>query len=452
MVIKIPEKVKLILNTLKSKGFEAYIVGGCVRDSILGIEPKDWDITTNAHPEVVRLIFSKDYDVIETGIKHGTVTVVIDKEPFEVTTYRIDGDYSDNRHPNGVSFTNNLYEDLSRRDFTINAMAYNEDTGLVDYFNGYEDLTKNKIIRTVGIPEQRFKEDALRMLRAVRFKAKLKYFVISQDTQIAIRKLVVNLKYISRERIQAELNQILIYNPDGIKDMIDLWMHVIDDTGYMHLMHNYNQNNPYHHLDLLDHSLQAVKTMDTLPLKLTMLFHDIGKIATRETDDNGISHYKGHAHKSSKEARKILQDLKYSNDIIDKVVTLIDIHDYTFGDNEKTIKKQLKRLLNQYGIEIVKDLIKVRVADVCAQNPIYLYNRLEKIYLVKSLLEEILENNEVFSRKDLNINGDDLIQLGFKGKKIGEILNNILQAVINEEIINDRDVLKTYVVDNYVEE
>ena len=450
MVIKIPEKVKEILNTLELNNYEAYIVGGCVRDSILGIEPKDWDITTNALPEKVKEIFSK-YPVIETGIKHGTVTIVVDDKQFEITTYRIDGEYEDNRHPSSVKFTSCLYEDLSRRDFTINAMAYNEDVGLVDYFNGYEDLTINKIIRTVGIPEKRFEEDALRMMRAVRFKAKLKGFEISQDTRIAIKRMNRKLKFISVERIQSEFNQILLYNPDCVYDMKDLGIsYIIDDSNcYVSLMYNYNQNNPYHYLDLLEHSLTTVKIVDTLPLKLTMLFHDIGKIVTRENDDNGISHYKGHAHESAKRVKEILNYLRYPNDVINKVVTLIDIHDYCFAEDERTIRKQLKRLLNRYGVDIVKNLIKVRVADITAQNPKYLLKRLNKIFFVKSILEDILNNKECFSRKDLDINGNDLINLGFRGKEIGEILNSCLKSVIDGETLNINYELTQFVLDNY---
>ena len=436
MRINIPKNVELILNKLIETGYEAYIVGGCVRDSILGLKPKDWDITTSAKPNQIIEIF-KNYNVIPTGLKHGTVTIVVNNEQFEITTYRIDGVYNDGRHPSNVVFTSDLKEDLSRRDFTINAMAYNEERGLVDYFGGLKDLVGNKIIKTVGDPSQRFQEDGLRIMRAIRFSAKFN-FQIEYNTKIAIINNSSNLKNISKERIREEFNKILIYNPSKILEMNELCISGFICNEFKQ-MDKYNQNNPYHTLDLLQHSIYSTKIVDNLELKLTMIFHDIGKLECETIDDKGISHYKGHGKFSSNKALKILKDLKYSNDIINNVITLTYIHDYNFADDDRTIKKQLKRLLNKYGENIVKSLLKVRIADISAQNPIYLLNRLNKVYRVKGILDNILKTSECFTIKDLDINGYDLINLGYKGKEIGDILNEILQLVIDEKLNNTKN-------------
>jgi tRNA nucleotidyltransferase (CCA-adding enzyme) len=356
--IDIPEDVKFIIDTLINSGYEAYIVGGCVRDSILQKYPKDWDITTKANPEEVMKLFDK---VVLTGLKHGTVTVMINNEGYEVTTYRTDGEYEDNRHPKEVKFVSSLKEDLARRDFTINAMAYSEKDGLVDYFGGIQDLN-NKIIKTVGEPKKRFNEDALRMLRAIRFSAQLN-FKIDENVLYMIKELKYNIKNISKERIREEFNKIVISNPRKIE--------ILKECGILEYIifgineiYGFNQNNPYHIYDLYEHIIVATEAIEPiLHLRLTVLLHDLGKAKTKTTDENGISHYYAHPKESVKMAEHILKDLKYDNNIINKVLTLIQYHDCTLKS-----KLSVKRMLNKIGEELLRDLIKVQRADILYQS------------------------------------------------------------------------------------
>lgn len=430
--ISMPEEVKFILNTLSNNGYEAYIVGGCVRDSILNNEPKDWDITTKAKPEEVIKLFDK---VILTGLKHGTVTLVINNEGYEVTTYRTDGEYEDNRRPKEVKFVSSLKEDLARRDFTINAMAFNEQRGLIDYFHGVRDL-QDKIIKTVGVPEERFNEDALRMLRAVRFSAQLD-FNIDKNLLRAIKKLAINIKNISKERIREEFNKILVNNPrkiDILKDCEILELIIPEIKS----IYDFNQNNPYHIYDLYRHSIKATENIEEkLHLRLTMLLHDLGKVKTKTIDEKGISHYYNHSIESLELAKGILKELKYDNETINNVLILIQYHDCTLKS-----KLSVKKLLNKIGEEAFRDLIKVQKSDILAQNPIYAKERLLNMISIESKLDLILEQNECFSLRDLKINGKELIELGFnKGKEIGEILNFLLDKVMEDPDLNNKEQL-----------
>lgn len=430
--IKLPSEVEFILNRLINSGYEAYAVGGCVRDSILNKVPKDWDITTKAKPEEVIKLFDK---VILTGIKHGTVTVVLNKTGYEVTTFRTDGEYEDNRHPKQVKFVTSLKEDLARRDFTINAMAYNEVNGLIDYFDGVKDL-KNKTIQTVGNPNKRFSEDALRMLRAIRFSAQLD-FNIEQNVLDTIKKLKENITYISKERIREEFNKILIYNPRKIDVLreCELLDYIIRGAGKMY---KFNQNNPYHVYDLYNHTLSAVEIIEPiLYLRLTMLFHDFGKISTKTTDENGISHYYAHGKISMEIAEGILKELKYDNDTTNEVLTLIKYHDCSLKS-----KTSIKRMLNKIGEKYLRDLIKVQRADVISQNPLYSAERLSNLIEIEKKLNLILNENECFNLKDLKINGMDLQEIGFhKGKAIGETLKYLLDLVIENPSLNEKGKL-----------
>lgn len=430
--IELPKDVKFIIDTLQKNGYEAYAVGGCVRDSILKKKPKDWDITTNAKPEEVINLFDK---VILTGLKHGTVTVLINKDGYEVTTYRTDGEYEDNRRPKEVKFVNSLKEDLARRDFTINAMAYNENDGLVDYFNGIKDLN-NKVITTVGDPKKRFDEDALRMLRAIRFSAQLN-FKVDNNVLNVISILKDNIRNISKERIRDEFNKILINNPRKIQllkkcGVLEYIIPGISD------LYNFDQNNPYHIYDLCSHTLVATEVVEPiLHLRLTMLLHDFGKVKTKNTDENGISHFYAHAKDSLEMAENILKALKYDNDSINKVLILIQYHDCTLKS-----KSSIKRMLSKIGEELLRDLIKVQWADVLAQNPVFAKNRILNLVKVENELDLILAQNECFTLKDLKINGGDLINLGFnKGKEIGETLKYLLDIVIDNPKLNERDAL-----------
>lgn len=444
--INIPLDVQLILDRLHDNNYKAYVVGGCVRDSVLGLEPKDWDITTNAKPTNVIDMF-KDFSVIPTGLKHGTVTIMINNIGYEITTFRVYGEYEDNRHSKTVTFTNELKADLSRRDFTINAMAYNNREGLIDYFGGLKDIG-NKLIRCVGNSTDRFNEDALRMLRAIRFSAKLGFYT-NFDIDNSINELASNINKISKERIREELNKIIMSNPEKIIDLCEneLMYYIFEGISKMY---KFKQNNPYHSYNLLGHTINSMNVIEKrLELRLAMLLHDTGKVNTQTTDDNGICHYKGHAKESKRIAQEFLKEYKYDNSTIDKVIILIENHDYIFSEDEYTIKKQIKRLLNKIGEENLKDLILVRQADIMAQNPIYAIERLKKTFLIENILNEVLNEHECFSVKNLNINGNDLINLGFKqGKEIGTILNKLLDAVIEEKVENDFEALKHYIISN----
>lgn len=434
MHIQLPDKVHKIIETLEAAGYEAYAVGGCVRDSILGREPNDWDITTSAKPEETKSLFAR---TIDTGIKHGTVTIMLDKEGFEVTTYRIDGAYEDSRHPKEVTFTASLEEDLKRRDFTVNAMAYNERTGLVDIFDGLADI-EQKMIRCVGNAEERFTEDALRMLRAVRFSAQLGY-EIEEETKQAIRRLSPQLSRISAERIQAELVKLVISpHPDyfrtayetGITKQILPEFDICMET---------NQNNPHHCYTVGEHILHAMQeTMPDKVLRLGMLFHDIGKPQTLSTDDKGITHNKGHAELGEKMTKKILRRLKFDNDTIDKVSKIVLYHDQEVGLTPSGVR----RALNRMGEDIFAMLFEVQYADILAQSDYLREEKLQKLTYKKEIYEGICQRKECLNLKDLAVTGSDLIALGIPaGRQIGVILNDLLDIVLEEPARNTREEL-----------
>jgi tRNA nucleotidyltransferase (CCA-adding enzyme) len=434
--IVIPDDVTYTIETLENDGFEAFIVGGCVRDSILGRTPKDWDITTNALPlDVLNIFKNLGFNVIETGLKHGTVTVMINHVGYEITTYRIDGEYEDSRHPSEVKFVTDIKKDLARRDFTINAMAYNFEKGLVDPFNGLEDLN-NKVINCVGNSIARFNEDALRMLRAVRFSAQLGFY-IDKTVILGICRTYENLKNISMERIREELNKILLSDSNRIYDLISFYL--IDCfIPEIKTLEDFEQNNPYHNLNLLDHTLKSVQLIENeLHLKLAMLFHDFGKVKTQTTDENGISHYYEHPSVSVEIASMILDRMKYDNDTKDKVLMLIGYHDCNLDS-----RKAIKRALNKMGEDLLIDLIKVKWADILAQNPVYAKERLIKLVETENILNEIINQKECFSVKDLAINGKDLIKLGYRqGREIGYTLNELLKMVMEDNNLNTKEKL-----------
>jgi tRNA nucleotidyltransferase (CCA-adding enzyme) len=449
-MIKMPNDVEFIIDVLHEKGFEAYIVGGCVRDSILLKSPKDWDITTNATPDDVKNTFN-EFNVIDTGLKHGTVTLMLDNIGYEITTYRVDGNYSDGRKPDSVRFTLSLQEDLSRRDFTINSMAFNYKTGLIDYFGGIEDL-KNKVIKCVGNPIDRFKEDALRMLRAIRFSAQLN-FEIEYNTYTAIIILKDNIKSISKERIKDELCKILLSNNfDALYALYETLLFYISKDLYN--CGSCSQYNPYHIYDVLSHSFGAtIKIENEIHLKLTMLLHDIGKPKTKTKDIFGIDHFYGHPELSSEMAVKILRDLRFDNYTVMKVRDLILYHDAEIIDNKKSVRKWL----NKIGVQMLLDLLKVKESDIFAQNLDYYEERHEKICNIKKIIDEVIEEQNCFSLKDLAINGNDLIKIGYKsGKLIGETLNNCLEIVLENPENNNKEHLLNFakrilIIDKYFE-
>lgn len=442
--IKIPSGANEIIHTLQEKGYEAYLVGGCVRDSILKRPIHDYDITTSATPNEMLEIF-KDKRIIETGLQHGTITIVVDGEPYEVTTYRIDGNYSDSRRPDKVTFTKNLEEDLKRRDFTINAMAYNNEVGLVDPFNGMEDIKYHKI-QCVGKPEDRFAEDALRILRAIRFASQLN-FVLEQNTGYVLHKMYRNLENISIERINSEFCKIALsselYIQIGLfREVFSLFIPEIKD------MFGFQQNNPYHIYDVWNHTVRAVQAYECdcepdlnprdLITSLAVFFHDIGKPHCYQDSEDSIRHFKGHGRVSADMTDDIMKRLRFDNDTREKVVELVYYHDATF----EVGKKYVKRWLNKIGEEQFRRLLNVRRADIKAQADINQETRLQKIDNIGYILEEVLQDDECFSLKALAVNGKDLITIGYKsGKEIGEVLNNLLDSVISGENINEKEKL-----------
>ena len=434
--LNIPERVNSIINTLEEAGFEAYAVGGCIRDLILGRKPQDWDITTSALPEQVKGLFRR---TVDTGIKHGTVTVMIGDEGFEVTTYRVDGIYEDGRHPKEVSFTRELKEDLRRRDFTINAMAYNDKDGLVDLYQGMEDIER-KLIRCVGDPKERFEEDALRMLRAVRFSAQLGY-EIDPETEKAISSLSGNLQKISAERIHAELMKILVSDhPERIRKAYETGLTAVFLPEFDKAMQT-EQNHPHHCYSVGEHIIKSVCEIEPEPvLRLAMLLHDIGKPRTLTIDEEGQTHFHGHPAVSEKMSVSIMKRLKMDNDTIRKVSILVLYHDY--GNSLPVTGRTVRRALNKIGDDLFSDFLKVREADVYAQSDYLREEKLEKINEWRKVYKEIKENDQCFSAKDLKIGGKDLIELGIKpGPVMGSILEKLLDEVIDDPDKNDRDHL-----------
>lgn len=434
MKIQLPEKVHQIITTLQSHGFEAYAVGGCVRDSILGREPEDWDITTSAAPQETKALFEKTFD---TGIEHGTITVLLGKEGFEVTTYRIDGEYEDSRHPKEVQFTRSLSEDLLRRDFTINAMAYNEESGLVDIFGGMEDLEK-KTIRCVGNAVERFSEDALRILRAVRFSAQLG-FEIEDETRKAITQLAPTLANISAERIQVEIIKLLVSpHPERMRAAYEMGITSVILPELDEMMKT-EQETPHHCYTVGEHTIHALESIAAdKVLRLTMLFHDMGKPAKKTVDDAGVAHFKGHAPVSEQMARDIMHRLKFDNDTLRKVTKLVYYHDYRMPAEPKNVR----RAMNKIGEELFPYYMQVRRADTDAQSDFRKEEKYANLDGIERIYEEILEKNQCVSLKDLAITGKDLIAAGVKpGPQIGEILDELLKDVIEYPEHNEREYL-----------
>lgn len=435
MKIQLPEKVNFIIQTLENAGYEAYAVGGCVRDSLLGREPDDWDITTSANPYQVKEQFRR---TIDTGIQHGTVTVMIDKEGFEVTTYRIDGEYEDSRHPKEVIFTKNLVEDLKRRDFTINAMAYNERSGIVDEFGGIQDL-KNKMIRCVGKATERFTEDALRIMRAVRFSAQLGYN-IEESTKAAIVELAPNLKNISAERVQTELVKLVVSpHPDYLRVAYDLGVTKVILPELDECFET-TQNNPHHTYTVGEHQMQTMLHIrNDKALRLAALLHDIAKPLRKETDENGIDHFHGHPSTGEEVSEKILRRLKFDNDTITKVKKYVRFHDYPVEATSKSVR----RAMNKIGKEYFPQILEIKYADTLAQSSYMKEEKLEHISKVESIYKEIIEKEQCVCIKDLKISGNDLMKMGIpQGKIIGEILNSLLVEVIDDPEKNNVEWLK----------
>lgn len=442
MKIQLPEKVNTVIQTLQEHGYEAYAVGGCVRDSLLGREPGDWDITTSASPDETKKLFAR---TVDTGIEHGTVTVLLGKEGFEVTTYRIDGKYEDSRHPTEVIFTRNLREDLLRRDFTINAMAYNDTEGIVDIFGGMDDL-KRKIIRCVGNARERFGEDALRIMRGVRFAAQLG-FSLEKETKEAMTELAPTLEKISAERIQTELVKLLVSDsPELIREAYHLGVTAVILPEFDEMMRT-GQETKYHRYDVGEHTVQAVCNVPPdKVLRLTMLLHDVAKPEMKTVDADGTAHFKGHDIRGEQKAKEILRRLKFDNDTIHKVTKLVRWHDYRMPAEKKNVRKAMSKI----SAELFPMYLLVKRADILAHSMYRREEELENLSGLQKCYEEIVADHECVSLKQLAVTGTDLIGIGMKpGKQIGEVLNELLRIVLEYPEFNNKEHLLRFVQNRF---
>lgn len=445
MEIHIPTGARKIIARLEQHGYEAYIVGGCVRDSLMGKRPSDWDICTSARAEEMMALF-EDKRVIPTGIQHGTLTILAEDGAYEVTTFRIDGEYLDHRHPKSVAFTRELAEDLSRRDFTINAMAWHPERGLIDLFGGVEDL-RDRLVRAVGDPVQRFNEDGLRMLRMVRFATVLD-FDYDPATYDAVRKQGHLLQYISKERIQVELNKILLaaHPARGLEDLYTLGMYPYIIPLMCHTV-GFAQRGGHHFLDVFEHSLLAVGVIaPELVLRLTMLLHDIGKPFVWDSSESlSYDRFDDHAAVSAKLAGKILRDLKYDNATRKDVVELIAHHNDILLPDPVNVRRALARL----GEVQTRRLVQVKVADLIAHD---LAGEREKILAlfaeISDVIDEVVARGDCTSVKALAIGGQDMMALGLSGRAIGQMLNAALELVLEKPKMNTRETLLNWVRGN----
>lgn len=432
--MNLPKSVNRIIHSLQAAGYDAYAVGGCVRDSLLNREPCDWDITTSAPPEVVKSLFPH---TIDTGIRHGTVTVMLGHAGYEVTTYRIDGAYADGRHPDSVTFTDDLVEDLKRRDFTINAMAYNDARGLVDVFDGQGDLARG-VVRCVGAARERFSEDALRMLRAVRFAAQLD-FAIEEETANAVRELAGTIARVSAERIRTELVKLLVSeHPGRMADVWELGLTAVFLPEFDRMMDT-PQRTKHHCCSVGEHTL---RTLEQVPpealLRLAMLFHDVAKPVCISEEEDGHTHFYGHPQQGAKIARQILKRLRFDNDTVAGVCALIRYHD----ERPPLEPRAVRRFVSRVGAEQIPALLKVKRADVLGQS---MYRREEKLRYVEELgrmAADMQEQGQCMRKCDLAVNGSDLIALGMKpGPELGAVLDALFERVLDEPKLNTRENL-----------
>ena len=427
----IPEPAMKALRLLEDAGFEAFVVGGCVRDSLLGKTPDDWDITTDALPEETKEVF-KDFRVIETGIKHGTVAVIVDGMLLEITTYRVDGEYLDNRHPKDVAFTRNLREDLARRDFTINALACWGAGKLFDVFSGIKYLN-DRVIRCVGEPDERFAEDALRIMRALRFSSTLG-FDIEEKTSASVHKNKDLLKNIAAERITDELLKLLCGEKvtETLINYRDVFAVIIPE---LEPCFDFDQKNYHHIYDVYTHIAYSVGGARALPdVRLALLLHDIGKPDCFFVDEEGVGHAYGHAEKSAELAQKALSRLRLPSDMQETVLTLVRFHDYPVEPSKKIIRRRL----NKFGPEVFEKLMYVKQGDNFAHN--------RDIKDFEPLINEILQmakeqEDDCFTVKRLDIDGNDLKALGLEGPEIGKTLESLLEEVMDDKLENRHEVL-----------
>ena len=427
---------KKLISLLISAGYKAYAVGGCVRDSIIGREIGDIDIATSATPdETERLLSENGIRYVETGLKHGTICAVLNSIPYEITTFRKDGVYLDNRRPVSVEFVDDLKEDLSRRDFTVNALAYNDYEGVVDVFGGRNDIEK-RIIRAVGNADKRFNEDALRIMRALRFASVLG-FDIEEDTKQSIIRNKELLLNIASERIFSELRKLLLGK--GAEKILLEYREVIAVI-IPEIKHSFDfpQNSKWHIYDVYTHIVKSVAVAPKKDyLRLALLFHDIGKPFCKTTDENGQDHFKGHPAVSAEMAEKALKRLKVSNDIYDKVITLIEFHDLHITHKPSNIKRWLRKL----GENLIFDFIDLKIADLQTHNLELSASEIEELIEIRELTLEIIKSGEPYKISDLKINGNDLKTVGYEGRDIADELDNLINIVSNNPSSNTRDKL-----------
>lgn len=431
--MNLPEQICQILQRLEDAGFEAYVVGGCVRDYIMGLTPHDYDITTAATPDEVCAAFS-DCKVIETGLKHGTVTVLFKGISVEITTFRADGEYSDGRHPDSVTFTRNIADDLSRRDFTMNGIAYSPLHGLVDPFGGEADI-RAKVVRCIGEPHKRFGEDALRILRALRFSAVMG-FEIEEKTAIAIHKLKNTLGKVSKERIFTELNR-LICGMDVRRVMMDFSDVFAEILPPLEVMIGYEQHCIYHNSTVYEHTARAVENAPAEPaLRLAMLFHDMGKPLCKIEDMEGAYHFPGHANESMRLADELLREYKSSNEMRERIITIVKYHDYPLDLSPKHIR----RLLAKVGMERFRDIMYAHMADDGAKAAFCAY-RIDIARQAIEIAEQITAEQACLSIKDLAVTGADLKEIMPPSPQMGKVLKQLLEEVLEETLRNDKQAL-----------
>lgn len=432
--MNIPCEVVELLDCLNKSNYEAYVVGGCVRDTLLGLKPHDWDICTSASPQEMIEVFS-GYRVLKTGLKHGTLTVLVNEKPIEVTTFRTDGEYKDHRHPESVVFVKTLKEDLSRRDFTVNAMAYHPQSGIQDPFGGREDLKKG-ILRCVGKATERFDEDALRILRGLRFAAT--YALVPEtETAKALHNCANLLGSVSAERIQVELCRMLVGKDIGkiLEDFSDVFFAFLPE---LKACDGFWQFSPYHDRDVLNHTIAAIQhSAQDLTVRLTLLLHDIGKPLCFTKDENGNGHFFGHAKHSEILTTDILKRLRFDNKTISDVCLLIKYHDSVIEQTETAVKRWLNRL----GAELFDKLLLVKEGDCKGHAVCLLEPRMEELSNIRKIRDVIIEQRQCFSLRDLSINGNDVLSLGYSGEAVGEQLQWALNAVIEKQLPNEKSVL-----------
>ena len=438
--MRLPEDAARALEKLESAGWESYAVGGCVRDSLLGIEPHDWDLCTAAPPEAMKKVFAGER-VIETGLKHGTLTLLAPSGPLEITTFRTESGYSDCRHPDRVSFVRDIHADLARRDFTVNAMAYSPVRGLRDDFGGREDL-RNGVLRCVGDPGERFREDALRILRALRFASVLG-FTIEPETAAAIHRCAELLRYLAAERVLSELTKLLCGQNAGavLREFSDVLAVPIPE---LRPMFGFAQHNPHHDRDVWQHTVAVVEHIPPEPvLRWAALLHDVGKPPCFSLADDGVGHFYGHAAKSTELADAILTRLRMDTAGRTRITQLIRYHDLPIAPEPKPIR----RLMHKLGVEPVRQLFALHIADTCGQSAICA-GRVQTYQEAGRVLDALLAADACFSLRDLAVNGSDLLALGLRGRAVGAALQTCLDAVMDERVANERAALLAYAAEN----